>query len=83
MASSNELTFSISIDRDQWLRYYAGHANAVRATAHCGTVLQLPASAFRQLMGHDCVHGPFRVRFDDASRLIDIVRLSRASQAGT
>jgi len=75
MSVHNQLTFHLSIDRDQWLRYYAGHANAVRVLADSGKTLQLPANAFHSFISHTGVHGHFSVVFDQNHKLIGINRL--------
>ena len=69
------LTFSLSIDRDQWLRFYSGFATTVRTRADNGQTLQLPASAFRPFILRDGIYGRFAVHFDADHKLIKLERL--------
>ena len=75
MPKVNRIAFSLSIDREQWLRFYAGHANVVRVLTDSGKVLQLPASALRPYIMRDGVHGHFEINFDRHYKLLSVNRL--------
>ncbi len=69
------LTFSLSIDSDQWLRFYSGHASSVRTRADNGKTLQLPANSLRPYILHNGIHGRFAVYFNAQHKLIKLERL--------
>ncbi len=75
MQKVNRIAFSLSIDREQWLHFYSGHASAVRIVTENGKSLQLPASALRPFILHDGVHGRFEINFDQYNKLLSIDRL--------
>ena len=72
MAVTHSLSFSLALDREQWLKYYAGHASAVQVRTDGGLLLRLPASALRQFVTHNGVHGRFTVTIDQAHKLVEI-----------
>ncbi len=68
-------TFSIRIDRDEYLRYYAGTASTVRAKTHQGLVIDFPATALKPWITHAGIIGTFSITMNDDHKLVDIKRL--------
>lgn len=56
-------------------RYYAGRARQVAAIDEAGRSVRFPAEILRRHVGHDGVHGRFRIEFDAAGRFSSIERL--------
>ncbi len=75
MPKVNRIAFSLSIDREQWLRFYAGHANVVRVITDSGKILQLPASSLRPFILQNGVHGRFEINYDQRYKLVSVNRL--------
>ena len=75
MTANKQLTFALSINHDEWLRFYAGQASAVRVTADNGQTLQLPANALRPYILHNGVHGRFAIHFDQNNKLVKLAKL--------
>ena len=75
MPKVHRIAFSVSIDREQWLRFYAGQANVVRVIADSGLVLQLPANSLRPFILQNGVHGRFVINYDRGYKLVSINRL--------
>jgi hypothetical protein len=75
MPKVNRIAFSLSIDREQWLRFYAGHANIVRVIADSGKILQIPANSLRPFILQNGVHGRFEINYDQCYKLLSINRL--------
>lgn len=71
---ANSLSFSISLTRDQALRYYQGHARFVIVRADNGQRVQFPAEHLRPFIGSDGVHGRFSIEFDSNNKLIGLKR---------
>ena len=64
------LTIQLRVSADEMLKYYRGEAATVYATASNGRTVQFPASALRQHVTADGVHGEFRLEFDDNHKLV-------------
>ncbi|MEE4296773.1 MAG: DUF2835 domain-containing protein [Wenzhouxiangella sp.] len=72
----NEYYFSLSISRDEYLRYYQGQAEAVVVTDSQGRNIRFPANALRSHVQHTGIHGRFRLVTDDLNRLQRLERIS-------
>lgn len=68
--------FSLSISKDEYLRYYQGSANAVIVRARDGKRVSFPASALRLFVGHDGVSGEFVLTYDDNNRFVDLKKVA-------
>jgi len=75
MQKVNRIAFSLSIDREQWLRFYAGRASFVHVVTESGKSLRLPASALRPFILHNGVHGRFEINYDQRYKLLSVDRL--------
>jgi hypothetical protein len=71
----NEYYFSLSISRDEYLRYYQGQAVSVAVTDTHGRNLRFPANALRPHVQHTGIHGRFRLITDDQNRLERLERI--------
>ena len=72
---ANELRFRLSLNRQQALRYYQGHARAVVVRAENGQSIQFPAQHIRPFVDADGVHGYFSIEFDDNNKLLGLKKL--------
>ena len=68
-------TFSITIDRDEYLRYYAGAASSVRTPTHQGVVIEFPANALKPWITHSGISGTFCITMSEENKLLNIERL--------
>ncbi len=75
MISVNEYYFSLSISRDDYLRYYQGQAVAVAVTDSQGRSIRFPANALRPHVEHTGIHGSFRLTTDEENRLRTLERI--------
>ena len=69
--------FSLSISREEYLKYYSGYAAAVRTTTHEGIVIEFPARNLTPWISHSGLNGTFEIRFDNNNKLIDLQRIDR------
>jgi len=69
------LEIDLGIAPGEFLRLYRGEAGEVLARARDGRLVRFPAAALRPWVGHDGVHGRFRLSFDAAFRLRAIERI--------
>lgn len=70
-----ELTFVLHITPDQYLAYYNGAAKTVAVTTESGVSLKFPANALQKFIGHDGIHGRFKITFDQNNKLQGVSRL--------
>ena len=70
-----ELTFILHITPEQYQAYYKGSAKTIAVTTEDGLSLKFPANALQKFVGHDGIHGRFKIRFDQNNKLQDIMRL--------
>jgi len=68
-------TFSISISREEYLKYYAGRASTVRTTTAEGFVIDFPANNLTPWITHSGINGTFRITMNEDHKLIDIKQL--------
>lgn len=73
--AGGEVVFRLAIPADTWLAYYRGAARDVVARAEDGRTVRFPARLLRPFVGHDGVHGAFRLRYDAAGHCVDLSRL--------
>ncbi|HAZ99365.1 DUF2835 domain-containing protein [Halomonas sp. CnH100-B] len=59
------------------LAYYEGRYDNVRARSVDGRWVVFPAHAVQRVVGHEGVHGVFRITFTDQGRFHHIVPLNR------
>lgn len=64
----------LSIDREEYLHSYSGHAKVVVARDVHGKRLQFPALALRPFVSHSGIQGTFIISVDVDNRLVDIRR---------
>jgi len=71
----NKLRFGLSIQYDEYLRYYQGSASKVRLRADNGKIIVFPASCLKPFLLHAGIHGRFEITFDGNNRFVSLVRL--------
>ncbi|MCK5666889.1 MAG: DUF2835 domain-containing protein [Thiotrichaceae bacterium] len=72
----NEIRFRLSIDADEYLRYYRGEVDLVQITTVDGKRISFPASALQKYVDRSGVSGSFRMIFDSNNKLISLDRIS-------
>ena len=72
--SGKEILFTLSISRNEYLRYYRGTVRDVIVRSHDGRRIQFPARLLRPFVEHGGIHGEFRLTVDEQHRLIDLQR---------
>lgn len=70
-----EITFSLRISADEYLRYYNGSAKQVRVNSLDGRVLRFPANLLQRFVTNDGIEGVFALQYDSDNRFIDIKRI--------
>ena len=70
-----EITFSIRISPEEYLRYYRGSARSVVVTTDAGLRVEFPASVLQRFVTHEGVRGSFSMRFDEHNRFREIRRI--------
>jgi len=71
-----EIIVDLHIHRDEWLRLYRGEAQLVRTKSIDGRSVQFPANILSSFTSHDGVKGCFSIRFDEAGKFKEIIRLA-------
>ncbi len=71
-----EFRFTLSIPRQEYLRYYQGAAGHVVVRSLCGLRLRFPARLLRTFVTHRGVYGEFSLLIDDTNRVLHLERLS-------
>jgi hypothetical protein len=69
------VVLTLNIAREEYLRVYQGRARTVLAYDHAGRKINFPVSVLQAFVGHDGVHGTFRLTFDEQHRFQHIERL--------
>jgi len=70
-----QMTFTLSISPEQLQRYYQGAVSAVVTRTDDGRTLRFPAEELRPFVGHNGVHGQFKIEFDSNNKLVSLTRL--------
>ena len=73
--SNTSYTFSVSISREEYLKYYAGRASTVRAPTAEGVVIDFPANTLTPWVTHTGINGTFRITMSEENKLIKIKRI--------
>lgn len=73
---SSEFHFSLDIDRQEYLRYYAGDVKSVQVRAIQGLLIQFPASALKPYVTYQGIQGNFVIKFDDNKKLIALEKIT-------
>lgn len=69
------VTVSLQISASEMLRFYAGQATEVVATATDGRSVRFPVNVLRPFVTEDGVSGHFRLRFTADRRFLSIDRI--------
>lgn len=70
------LQFHLYIDRDEYLKYYAGVASVVRTRTLNGISIEFPASNLKRWVTHAGISGTFEIRVDENNKLKDIQKIA-------
>ena len=73
--SESFLIVDINIPADVYVANYAASGLMVHAVARNGQIVQFPTNALQKFVTREGVQGAFKVIFDDAFKLVDVVRL--------
>lgn len=73
---AHSLRFQLSLTSEKYLSYYKGQVNSIHVRSLDNKNVRFPASAIRQFLLHDGIHGLFEIRFDKNNKLIEIVKIS-------
>ena len=71
-----EIIVSLHISREDYLSFYQGQVQTVVATATDGRVVRFPAGILKHVVGHDGIHGTFRICFDVNNKFDGITSLN-------
>ena len=72
---SSAFYFSLQLDRQEYLRYYAGDVNNVQVRSSQGLIIQFPASALKPYVTYHGIQGNFVIKFDDNNKLIALEKI--------
>jgi|TARA_B110000196_G_scaffold272973_1_gene249167 hypothetical protein len=70
-----EIIVSLHISREDYLSFYQGQVQTVVATATDGRVVRFPAVILKNVVGHEGIHGTFKIHFDANNKFDGIVRI--------
>lgn len=73
----HSVVVTVRIPADELLRFYAGQATEVLATALDGRTVRFPVRVLRPFVTEDGVAGTFQLRFDHNRKFVDITRVGR------
>ncbi|MBQ0730806.1 MAG: DUF2835 domain-containing protein [Oleispira antarctica] len=71
-----EIIVSLHISRDDYLSFYQGQVQTVVATATDGRIVRFPAGILKHVVGHEGIHGTFRILFDANNKFDGITALN-------
>ncbi len=74
--SMPSLIMDIALSGERLQAIYGGRANRVLLRSRDGPRVNLPAHHLRPFIGHDGVHGTFRLDFSEDGRLLALQRLA-------
>ena len=69
---SSRIRFRLAISAEEYLNYYQGSAQVVVARSDDNRIIQFPASAIREFVTHEGIHGSFEISFDQNNKLIAV-----------
>ena len=75
IAFMKEIIVSLHISREDYLSVYQGQVQDVVATASDGRVVRFPAAILKGMVGHEGIHGTFKIHFDRNNKFDGIVRI--------
>lgn len=70
-----EIIVSLYISREDYLSVYQGQVKDVVATASDGRVVRFPAAILKGVVGHEGIHGTFKIHFDANNKFDGITRI--------
>ena len=73
---NSEFHFSLNINRQEYLRYYAGEVASVQVRSVQGALIQFPASALKPWVTHTGIAGYFSITLGNDNKLIEITKLN-------
>lgn len=73
--NNRQFVFSIAISREEYLKYYSGHAAAIRTKSYEGLIIEFPARALTPWITHSGIQGTFSISFDENNKLTEIKRI--------
>ncbi|QEP42455.1 DUF2835 family protein [Ectothiorhodospiraceae bacterium BW-2] len=76
---NSAIYFNLSIDKDEMVKYYTG-VRTVLAHSLDGRKVEFPANRLQPFIGHDGVHGLFRLVFDQNHKFVALERVDLRQQ---
>jgi hypothetical protein len=70
-----EIIVSLHISREDYLTFYQGQVQTVVATAKDGRIVRFPAGILQKVVGHEGIHGTFKICFDSNNKFDTIIRV--------
>ena len=75
-ARQQQFRFSLTINQQQYLRFYQGTASNVQVVSECGRRLRFPASRLRPFLTHTGISGRFQLSIDANNRFLDLKKVN-------
>lgn len=72
------LLVDLHLSREEYLRWYQGHARMVHARSRDGRSVRFPAQSLQPYVTHSGVSGTFAIYFDENNKLLKVERLTPA-----
>jgi len=72
--STQDILISLNIAPEEMVRWYAGEANIVRATAIDGRKVKFPANILKPFVTREGVRGVFCIKYSAAGKFLSISR---------
>jgi hypothetical protein len=73
---AHNLTFSLSVPADEYLKYYSGSAKLVHVRADNGQTIAFPAEKLLPFVEHAGIFGHFEISFDENNQFIALTKLN-------
>lgn len=70
MSVAREVSFSLSIAADQFVRYYQGSGRFVHVRGSDGRTIRFPANILQPYVTHNGIHGHFVMYYDENNKFI-------------
>ena len=71
-----QFRFHLTVNQQEYIRYYQGAANNVRVVSECGRRLQFPASRLRPFITHTGISGRFQLTVDNENRFLNLQKIA-------
>ena len=73
---AHTMRFHLSLSSEKYMKYYKGQASSIQVHSIDNKTVRFPASAIRQFLMHDGIHGLFEIQFDENNKLLQVIKVN-------